>query len=106
MNAFIVRIISMIILIINNSYFNQVSFNTGIFIATTISDIVSIIAICIYSELIELNFSNLDYYLRKNIISRSNLESDDNYNKIDKTESIDYSLEEENEENNTLNTLN
>ena len=102
-HAFAVRILSTIILLINNSYFNELSFNTGIFIATIISDIVSTIAICIYSEVIELNFCKLDLNLRKNIISRSNLESDDYYNIIDKSESTENSFDEENEENNSLN---
>ena len=65
----------MIIKFINNSYFSQTSFDTLIFIITTISDICSVVGILIYCEIIELNFCRYNYFLRRNIIKRGEVES-------------------------------
>ena len=74
-NSFAIQIISMIIKFINNSYFSQTSFDTLIFIITTISDICSVVGILIYCEIIELNFCRYNYFLRRNIIKRGEVES-------------------------------
>ena len=68
--SFSIRIISIIISISSNSFFNQGTFNIPIFIFTGISDIFAGFGICVYCEVFELNFCNLNYNLRRNIIKR------------------------------------
>ena len=53
-------------------------FRTEIFILDFIGDIGAFIGFLIYLEFIELNFCKLNYYLRKNIIKRSEHESKNN----------------------------
>ena len=54
------------------------NFRTEIFILDIIGDIGAFIGFLIYLEFIELNFCKLNYYLRKNIIKRSEHESKNN----------------------------
>ena len=68
--AFCVRILSIFISMISKSYFNQKAFNITIFIFTAFSDISSGLGELIYCEMIELNFCNFNYNLRRNIIKR------------------------------------
>ena len=80
--AFIVRIIIIFISINNNSYFNQEIFNIYILILNGIADFFSGFGICIYLEIIELNFCDFNRNLRRNIIIRSKEELNiDNINK-------------------------
>ena len=96
--AFVVRVISMIISFINGSYFEQNSFNAVSFISIIISDIVSGLGICIYCEVIELNFCNFNYNLRRYIVERG--EKDFKSEMIEKAEKIDNLLDEENDDEN------
>ena len=77
--AFCVRILSIFISMISDSNLNQKAFNITIFILTVFSDISSGLGELIYCEMIELNFCNLNYNLRRNIIKRG--EEDVNVNR-------------------------
>ena len=103
-NAFCVRIIYLLISAINNSNENEESFNIGISIANGILDFFSGFGIFVYCEVIELNFCNFQYNLRRNIIERGegefkkNRNSDINYNINDE----DVERDDESENNNSL----
>ena len=69
--SFSVRVLTFIFSFINNTPFNQSNFYISDFIISLISDSYAGLSIFIYLELIELNFCNLNYNLRRNIIARS-----------------------------------
>ena len=106
--SFVVKIIFIFVSIITQSNFdNEKLFNNIIFITAAISNIISALCIWIYCEIIELNFCNLNFYLRSNIIFRSEIEQINNAvvdEKSDKTESLfDIENFEEEEDNNDIN---
>ena len=94
--AFSVRIIYLLISATTNSNDNQVSFNIGISIANGILDLISGFGIFVYCEIIELNFCNFQYNLRKIIIKRS-----ENDFKINRTSKLNPSLNDEDEDKET-----
>ena len=101
--SFFVSIISIIISIIDNSYFNGKDFNVTIFITKIISDIATALGLLIYCEIIELNFCGFNHNLRRNIIFRS--EKDLNFN--EQTYSVETVLfDEKDEDNNDFNSVN
>ena len=83
--SFCVHMTFIITSIINNSYFNK-DFNPWLSIFSLVSDICSGVGILIYCEIIELNFCNLNYFLRRNIIIRS--EEELNKNNTDKLDNL------------------
>ena len=91
--AFCVRIIYLLISATTNSNDNQASFNIGISISNGILDFFSGFGIFVYCEIIELNFCNFQYNLRKNIIKRG----EDDF-KINRTSEINSSLNDNDED--------
>ena len=69
--SFSVRVLTILIQLINNTYFNQSDFNISEFFIALISDGYAGVSIFVYLELIELNFCNLNYNLRRHIMTRS-----------------------------------
>ena len=102
--AFCVRIIYLLISATTNSNDNQASFNVGISIANGILDFFSGFGIFVYCEIIELNFCNFQYNLRKNIIKRG--EDDFKINKTSEMNPIlndnDEDKDDESENNDSL----
>ena len=83
---FIQKIILIInTLIRNGTFFNDTKFNfkTEKFCLDVSGDITSFIGFLVYLEIIELNFCNLNYNLRRNIIKRGNKELFDDINDYD-----------------------
>ena len=74
--SFSVRVLTFIFSFIKKTPFNQSNFYLSDFIIALISDSYAGLSIFIYLELIELNFCNLNYNLRRRIISRSEDELD------------------------------
>ena len=65
-------------LIRNHTFFDndkQQNFKLEKFLLDSFGDMTSILGILIYLEIIELNFCNLNYDLRKNRIERGDIES-------------------------------
>ena len=73
LNSFIIRILAIIIISFNNSLFEEHS-TPLIFSISAVSDFFSGAGLLIYCEIIELNFCNFNYFLRRNIIARSSSE--------------------------------
>ena len=79
--SFIIRIIAFIISSSINSYFDkEEKFTPLASTLSTISDVFSCIGILIYCEIIELNFCKFNYFLRRNIMIRSEEETNINNN--------------------------
>ena len=104
--TFAIQVINGFVSIIKSSYFNENDFNIFIFITAAISDIVACFGILVYCEIIELNFCNLNYNIRRYIISRSEMNSKEDISLSDKSNTIEYLLEDEkddqNEESNSI----
>lgn len=79
--SFIIRIVAFIISSSINSYFDkEEKFTPLASTLSTISDVFSCIGILIYCEIIELNFCKFNYFLRRNIMIRSEEETNINNN--------------------------
>ena len=100
--AFSVRIIYLLISAINNSNENKETFNIGVSIANGILDFFSGFGIFVYCEVIELNFCNFQYNLRRNIIKRSEDDFELNSSSERYSSINDEDKDDENENNDSL----
>ena len=92
--SFLVKVIAIFIYLITNSNFDEKKFNIFIIITTVITDIFACLGILIYCEVIELNFCNLNYNLRRNIIARGEKDLEDEMVINEQLEKNEYMLEE------------
>ena len=98
--TFAVQVIYGLKSIIKSFYSKQNEIDILYFITGGISDFFSCFGILIYTEVIELNFCNLNYNLRRYIITRSETDSKEEINLNEQFEKPEYFLDDEKDDQN------